>query len=288
MQNQEILAVIILSALLGLLLIIFIVTILFMYQKRQHIHKKELAIMQDEYKQQILRVQFEMQEATLKEISEKLHDTLKNKLVAIQQHINVVAYKLSNKTTETNDAVILLTQYALDVEQVKDEIRLTSHSLSTDRIMQVGLVDAIKYEAKRIAANGVINVIFTADETYEYNFEETNAIYLFRMFQEIIGNVLTHSKATTVEIVLGLIQPNIFLLQVNDNGIGFNIAEKKKSKQSGLGLASLYKRALQMQAIFTINSNVNQGTNIKITLPLTTIKKIKIDDSPKKTPQNTG
>ena len=94
MQNQEILAVIILGILLGLVFIAFIVTIIFLYQKRQQQHKIEMATMQEEYDQQILRVQFEMQESILASISNKLHDAVKNNVNAIAVSVSAIAMKL--------------------------------------------------------------------------------------------------------------------------------------------------------------------------------------------------
>jgi len=227
-QNQEILAIIILGALLALLLVGFIVSMLFLYQKRQNEHKKEMATMQEEYDQQILRVQFEMQEATLKEIADKLHDGLKNNIVSIIQRLHLIGFHLSKNPQNVANFATEIEQITQDLTGVKDEVRLTSHSLSTDRIHQVGLIDAIKFEAKRLAQSSALKVNFIADETKGYFVGETNAVYLFRMFQEIIGNVLTHSRATEVNIKIDLLPENIFILDIADNGIGFNVNEKRK------------------------------------------------------------
>ena len=54
-KNQEILAIIVLGSLIALLLVGFILTMLFLYQKRQHIHKKEMAVMQEDYDKQIFK-----------------------------------------------------------------------------------------------------------------------------------------------------------------------------------------------------------------------------------------
>jgi signal transduction histidine kinase len=281
-QNQEILAIIILGALLALLLVGFIVSMLFLYQKRQNEHKKEMATMQEEYDQQILRVQFEMQEATLKEISDKLHDGLKNNIVSIIQRLNLIGFQLSRNPQNVTNFATEIDQITIDLTGVKDEVRLTSHSLSPDRITQVGLIDAIKFEAKRLNKDLSLLVDFKVDESKTYRFGETNSVYLFRMFQEIIGNVLTHSKATQINIDINLLVGNIFALEIKDNGIGFNVNEKKKSKSAGMGLAGMQKRALQIGAEFNILSSPNVGTSVTIKLPLPLVENIKPDDSKEK------
>ncbi len=281
-QNQEILAIIILGALLALLLVGFIVVMLFLYQKRQNEYKKEMATMQEEYDQQILRVQFEMQEATLKEIADKLHDGLKNNIVSIIQRLHLIGFHLSINSQNVANYATEIEQITTDLTIVKDEVRLTSHSLSPDRITQVGLIDAIRFEAKRLAQIASLKVIFNVDETREYFIGETNSVYLFRMSQEIIGNVLTHSKATQINIQISLLVGNIFALEIKDNGIGFNINDKNKSKNVGMGLTGMQKRALQIGADFSVTSSPNVGTSIIIKLPLPQVENIKLDDNKEK------
>ena len=75
-QNQEILFIIIMGGLLALILVGFVVTVLFLYQRKQHRQQQELARLKDEYDQEELRSQLEIQEATLKNIGQELHDDI--------------------------------------------------------------------------------------------------------------------------------------------------------------------------------------------------------------------
>lgn len=269
MQNQEILAIIILAILLALLLIAFISVILFLYKKRQNQHEVEVAKMQEEYDQQILRVQFEMQEATLAEISNKLHDSVKNNINGIAMSIAAMQLRIGNKLMDSNEILEELKNYEDKLITVRDEIRLTSHSLSHDKLEKVGLVETIEFEANRTARNNKnLHINTTINKKVVYNFTQEQSVYLFRIFQEIIGNVLTHSKATELAISINLTDKNIFNLSIEDNGIGFNVADKQKSKLSGIGLSGMKKRAVQIGANLQIESILQKGTTIKIELPL--------------------
>lgn len=269
MQNQEILAIIILAILLALLLISFVVVMLFLYRKRQNLHEIEVATMQEEYDQQILRVQFEMQEATLAEISNKLHDSVKNNINGIAMSIAAMQLKIGNKLIDNNEVLQELKSYEEKLIIVRDEIRLTSHSLSHDKLEKVGLIETIEFEANRTARdNKSLQVLININKAFIYNFTQEQSVYLFRIFQEIIGNVLTHSKASQLTININQNQNDIFSLVVADNGIGFNLAEKQKSKLSGIGLSGMKKRAIQIGADMQIESIPQKGTTIKIELPL--------------------
>lgn len=269
MQNQEILAIIILAILLALLLVAFVAIILFLYKKRQNQHEIEVATMQEEYDQQILRVQFEMQEATLAEISNKLHDSVKNNINGIAMSIAAMQLRIGNKLIENSEILEELRNYEEKLITIRDEIRLTSHSLSHDKLEKVGLVETIEFEANRIArTNNHLQLLTTINKKNIYNFTQEQSVYLFRIFQEIVGNVLTHSKASQLTIDINQNSNGIFSLLVADNGVGFNITDKQKSKLSGIGLSGMKKRAIQIGANLQIESIPQKGTTVKIELPL--------------------
>ena len=75
-QDPEIYFIVILGIILGLVLVGFIVTILFLYQRRQQRQEKEMERMKDAYEKEALRSQLEIQENTFKTIAQELHDNI--------------------------------------------------------------------------------------------------------------------------------------------------------------------------------------------------------------------
>jgi signal transduction histidine kinase len=63
---------------------------------------------------------------------------------------------------------------------------------------------------------------------------------------------------------------NIVTLEIRDNGLGFNVAEKRQSADSfsGVGLKSIFNRAKLIGADLSIDSKPGTGTRILIELPL--------------------
>ena len=76
MQGQlpEVYVIIVVGVALALLLVGFIVSILFLYQRRQHRQEQELTRLRDEYQNELLQSQLEIKEATFKTIAQELHD----------------------------------------------------------------------------------------------------------------------------------------------------------------------------------------------------------------------
>lgn len=261
-ESQEIYFVTIIGIILGLLLVGFIVSILFLYQRRQQKHEQEMAIIKDRYEKEALRSQLEIQENTFKTIAQELHDN-------IGQMLSVAKLSLSALPIESTHAAFGQLKNSQEVlnKAIGDLSNLTK-GLHTDRIAQVGLAESIRFEIYAIKKSGLVNARFSLEGTEE-EFNEQKAIFLFRIFQEAINNALKHAKATEILVTMKYL-PTGFRLEVKDNGKGFNVAEKQgtATSYSGVGLKSMFNRAQLIGATLKINSEPGKGTTLLIELPL--------------------
>ncbi len=78
----------------------------------------------------------------------------------------------------------------------------------------------------------------------EYRLGEQKEIFIFRIFQELVNNILKHAKATQLTILLNYTSADLFVFSVKDNGVGFSMQEKKDSKSplNGVGLKKYVKQ----------------------------------------------
>ena len=95
---------------------------------------------------------------------------------------------------------------------------------------------------------------------------DTKEIFLFRIFQEALNNIIRHSKASEISILLEYAK-NSLVLQVRDNGAGFILEEKISGPDLVSGIYNMQRRAKIMEAEFEIDSQVGQGTCIKVITP---------------------
>ena len=142
-------------------------------------------------------------------------------------------------------------------------------SLHTDRIAQIGLVEAMRFDLESLRRTGLLELDFKV-EGQEYRLEDQRSIFLYRMFQEMLNNILKHSKATRVNIAINYSIDNKFVLQVEDNGVGFDIEKKRTqaSSSSGIGLKSMTNRASLIGAQISVQSQPGKGTSIQVEVPL--------------------
>lgn len=89
-------------------------------------------------------------------------------------------------------------------------------------------------------------------------------ITLYRIVQEALTNVIRHSKATRVSVLLSCHASHVTLV-VEDNGCGFDPASVR---QESLGLAGMRERAALVGGDLEIESRLGEGTELLITLPL--------------------
>lgn len=262
-QNQEILIVVIIGGLLAVLLVGFIVTILFLYQRKQYRQQQELARVKEEYDQEVLKSQLEIQETTLKSIAQELHDN-------IGQVLSVVKLSLAVLPVEKEHQAYAPLQHIREVlnKAVYDLADLTK-SLHTDRIAQIGLAESIRFDLETLRKTGLVQVNLELHGE-EYRLGEQKEIFIFRIFQELINNILKHAKATQVTVLLNYLSDEVFIFSVRDDGVGFDMQEKKNSLSplNGVGLKSLFNRAKLIGAKMVFNAEPGKGTFVRMELPL--------------------
>jgi len=258
-QNPEIYFVIIIGIILGLLLVSFIVAMLVLYKRRQQRQEQEVATMKDMYEKEVLRSQLEIQENTFKTISQELHDN-------IGQMLSVVKLSLSALPLEKDHQAQGLVKHSQEVlNKAIVDLSDLNKSLHPDRITDIGLADSIRFELAAIKKAGLLNVQFSV-AGQEFRLPDEKAIFLFRIFQEILNNVLKHSKAKNISVVITYDSDDTFAMEVEDNGVGFTTDGKGSplSFSKGVGLTSMFNRAKLIGADINITSVINQGTRVII------------------------
>ena len=96
---------------------------------------------------------------------------------------------------------------------------------------------------------------------------ETISITSYRIIQECLTNITRHAKAKNVDIHINYIKKNKSIAMINieviDDGVGFN-----KSHRDGFGLSGMRERIYEIDGKINITSNINQGVQFNIQLPV--------------------
>ena len=261
-KDSEIYVIILIGMLLAFFLFGFILTILFTYRRKQFRQKQEMTRMKDQYERELLRSQLEIQESTLKSIALELHDNIGQVLSVIKLWMAILPIEKEHPAYEgVQSSREMLNKVIFDMADL-------TKSLHTDRITDIGLSQAIRFEVETLLKTGMLEINYSSKGNEGY-LDGQKSIFLFRIFQEVMNNTLKHAKATRVDISITFSE-RLFRLNVSDNGVGFNPELKKTEAKgsSGLGLKSMVNRARLIGAEIAINSQAGVGTNVTVELPL--------------------
>lgn len=254
--DNDILIPLIAGTLLLSILIGFILYFIFLhYRTRQKFDWER-----QQFKQAVLQTEIEIREQTLTHMSRELHDNLGHIASLIKINLNLASKNIPvSERTKIDESIDLLKQLIGDIKSL-------SVSLNSERLTNIGLLQAIKEDVMRINRTGHMQMLLEVNCEMPVLTKETE-IFLYRISQEIINNSLKHSAASECRIYLDCTN-NVFTLKFNDNGKGFDV-DKTLSDAKGSGLSNLEKRSKIIGAELTMTSFKNTGTTILITLPLT-------------------
>ena len=241
-----------------LLLGLFIIFLSLLYSKKQIRNRKEKERIQSQFAQTLLQSQLEIQEQTLQHIGHELHDNLGQVASLIKINLNTLQLTDTAKATEKIETTKDLTR------QLIADLKSLSVSLGADRISKTGLAKALETEVERLNKTGQFNASLTQEGNMPA-MDNDKAVILYRMAQEILNNMVKHSGATQITVLLKASE-NLFTLAFNDDGVGFDVAEKMNS--GGAGLQNLQNRARLINAQLILQSTPGNGSSATIELPL--------------------
>jgi two-component system, NarL family, sensor kinase len=235
--------------------LILVGVVIFSWQRQQ----KQLQDLQAE--QAIQNAMFLSEQQERARIARDLHDSLGQKLAVQHMMLDGLQNKVSIENIEAWEHIRDLHNKTMH------ELRTISHNMIPEEL-NLGLVHAIKTTVNQ--ANNQndlqIKLDFETPDSDIPDLTENKKLTLYRIFQEVLANMIKHAGATQILIKLNGDAENL-LLFMQDNGMGFNQKDLKESK--GIGWRNIAARVSLLKGKINIISNLNQGTRISIAIPIT-------------------
>lgn len=206
------------------------------------------------------RAMIEAEEKERIRIARELHDGVGQLLAAARINMSILA------ESEPEDKG-LQNAYGL-VDDAIREVRSVSHSMMPDALLKYGLVRAIRELIEKISSAAALKINFQ-EGGWNERWDESSESVLYRVFQELLGNILKHSGATTVNVDLHKFEDEISLI-VEDDGKGFD--PKNVAENAGIGLRNMRSRVEFLGGNMMVDSTPGRGTTTIISIPLNTMK----------------
>ncbi len=180
-------------------------------------------------------------------IARDLHD----QTLADLRNLMIMSDKLSPENPE----------FRTEIESVSGEIRRICEDLSPSVLENVGLVAALDFLLGRTIENNV----FTADDDLEdrLTFPVNVQLQIYRIAQEALTNIKSHSDADLVEMTITLVAEGQFELSITDNGARF---EPGSATHKGRGIANIRARASLINGQVTWRESSHGGNIFLLTV----------------------
>jgi PAS domain S-box-containing protein len=185
-------------------------------------------------------------------IGQELHDGLGQQLTGL----GLLATSLLNKASKPEHA--LASQLASGLQQAISQVRALSRGLMPVDIDAEGLAGALEILVNEVRLQSDIEVDLAITERVHVA-DNNSALHLYRIAQEALNNAIKHSRASRIEISLGLAGSRGCLV-IRDNGHGF---EEHSHESRGLGLRIMRHRCGMIDAEIMIESSREHGTEVK-------------------------
>lgn len=219
---------------------------------------KEKKEAEELYLTQLYATKFEIQQQTMDNIGKEIHDNIGQKLTLASIYMQQLEHE--NNQTDTKEGIQNISGI---LNETLWEMRELTKSLTHNSISEQLIYDLIQKECERVEKLKIIKVKFLCYDKKLILDTEIKTI-LVRIVQEFIQNSIKHSECETISIVMHSLKQKATLV-LTDDGIGFNL---DYNYSNGMGLKNMEKRVKMILGTFAIESKINVGTKITITLPI--------------------
>jgi signal transduction histidine kinase len=209
-----------------------------------------------------LRATIDAAEAERRRWARELHDQTLQSLGGLR-----VLLAGAHRRDEFDGLRDAVDQAVVDLEHEIQSLRGIISDLRPPLLDDLGLADALRalIDRHREAGLSVGLTVGLEDEDSEpvaLAPELETAVY--RLIQESLTNVVKHARASSAEVRLGITEPGTLMLEVADNGVGFDA----DAPTAGFGLAGIRERVYLAGGSIRFEASPGGGATLRAVLPI--------------------
>lgn len=210
----------------------------------------------------------EVQEEARKKLARDLHDGPTQSVSAIAMRVSMAHRILEKNPQAAGEELARIEELA---RRTTKEIRHMLFTLRPLVLESQGLVAALKSMAEKMKETYAQNVLVALDENILKGLEMGKQSVIFYLVEEAVTNARKHARADHIWVSLRPIEMEIALLEIRDDGAGFDVASVTRAydQRGSLGMVNLRERAELVNGILDIQSAPGKGTRVQVYVPLT-------------------
>ncbi len=210
------------------------------------------------------------QEEARRKLARDLHDGPIQSVSAIVMRADVASHLVEQEPKQVCEELAKIEDLA---RRTTTELRHMLFTLRPLALESEGLVSALQAMADKMGDTYQQNVQLEIDQEIVDQLELGKQNVIFYLCEEAVNNARKHAQATLILLRLNHFpqQPDLALLEIIDNGVGFDVKQVLGSyeKRGSLGMINLQERADLVNGLFNIESAPGKGTRVRVLIPLT-------------------
>ena len=208
----------------------------------------------------------EIQEDARRKLARDLHDGPTQSIAAIAMRVNFARRLMERDAKAASDELFKVEDLA---RRTTKEIRHMLFTLRPLILESQGLVAALNQLAEKVRETHGQNVMVEAQPGAAEQLELGKQGVVFYIAEEAINNARKHAEARHIWVRLRM-REEFFVLEVEDDGVGFNVGavDTNYEQRGSLGMVNMRERAELVSGMLRIDSSEGIGTRITVYVPL--------------------
>jgi signal transduction histidine kinase len=196
-------------------------------------------------------------------LARDLHDTLEQALTGIALQLETACKLFDRNPRDAGPPLELARRF---LSQSRLELRRSIWDLRSRELEQFSLTKALSISMSQILAGSPIESELNTlgDSRRLPEIVEEN---LLRIGQEALTNVLKHSGATKVSLLLSF-QPDVVSLEIKDNGTGLITDRISAAGEKHYGLLGMSERTRRLGGRLDVSGPPGEGTTVRASISL--------------------
>ncbi|MBL8080061.1 MAG: GAF domain-containing protein [Anaerolineales bacterium] len=212
----------------------------------------------------------EVHEEARKKLARDLHDGPTQSVAAMAMRLNITKRMLTKDINAATEEIVKLEELA---HRTTKEIRHMLFTLRPLILESQGLSAALQAMADKMQETFGQKVTVNVEDRVVNQLEMGKQGVVFYIIEEAVNNARKHASADTIAVRLRQMDVGIALLEIIDNGVGFDVKAVTQAydqrASSSLGMVNLRERAELVNGLFQLDSTPGKGTKVQVYIPLT-------------------
>lgn len=209
----------------------------------------------------------EVQEEARNKLARDLHDGPTQSVAAMAMRVNLAHRMLAKDPHAAGEELVRIEDLA---RRTSKEIRHMLFTLRPLILESQGLIPALQAMADKTKETFGQEVLIQVDENILKDMEVGKQSVIFFIAEEAVNNARKHAQSPHITVSLRAIGEGIAVLEIQDNGVGFDVEAVNRAydKRGSLGMINLRERSELVNGVLDIQSAPGKGTRVRVYIPM--------------------